>query len=158
MFFSCQCFSMCVLYDWMFTLKSSDGMYLSTFSLVRYLSTILRYLYFTRVFPFSASLYLHSTTFWRLMLYILLHSIYLTTLVTSYIAGRMMQQSQSSAFLNKCILLAVGIKKQTKNSNSDYWKNAEFGGPDGPIIGLFLVCSIYTHANICILLVLLILK
>ena len=49
----------------------------TTFTQVLYLSTILRYLYFTWVFPFDATLYFHSTTFQSEILYFLLHYIYL---------------------------------------------------------------------------------
>ncbi len=51
-----------------------------------YLSTVLMYLYFTWVFPFSATSYFYSTTFMSQTLYFLLHYIYLITEVTRHFA------------------------------------------------------------------------
>ena len=39
----------------------------------------LRYLFLTWIFPFSAALYLHSTSFWRKIMSFLTHYIYLIT-------------------------------------------------------------------------------
>ena len=50
------------------------------FTQVLNLGINLKYMYFTRILPFSV------TTFWRQILFFLLNCIYLTTLVTGYSA------------------------------------------------------------------------
>ena len=54
----------------------------------------------TWVFPSSATLYFHSTTFRRWILYFLFHYIYLITLVTSYFTDYILHQSQQSIKIN----------------------------------------------------------
>ena len=45
----------------------------STFTQVLYLSIIFRYMHFTSVFPFSATVYFYSTTIYNMVLSALLH-------------------------------------------------------------------------------------
>ncbi len=56
-----------------------------SFTKVPYLSTNLRYLYFTSVFSFHATFCFYSSTSQRETLFFLLHHIYLTALVTLHI-------------------------------------------------------------------------
>lgn len=64
-------------------LEASGGLQLSTFTQVQFLGTNLRY-YFTRIFKFHNTLYFNSTTVQSTILYILLHFLYLNSIVTSY--------------------------------------------------------------------------